>query len=325
MSKAVPITLLLLLISLLGGFLYVYQFGSEDTPFWKIKHKETATGTYEEQIDQVKLQAEKDAENYNLAIQEKRLSLCENIGEKAKKDECRDMIGASEAMTEKNPELCTTLSSPDIRERCQDNITYFQAEEQKDATLCKNIQDETIQTQCMKSIDESKLESHIASWSLDISFCESISDSTLLDECKRKITTEKDSEFYREAIANTSLMKCDGVSDTVTRSKCRDAVLFDLALKEWNLDYCTNIGESEKSDYCRKSLLGRQDVSRYQQFVRTWNLESCNELTVIQMKNQCRDTILFAKVRETRDESLCDLLYNTGITIQCREMLSEDK
>ena len=72
MSKVVPITLLLLLISLLGGFLYIYQFGSEDTPFWKIKHKETATGTYEEQIDQVKLQAEKDAEKVKEKIDQLR-------------------------------------------------------------------------------------------------------------------------------------------------------------------------------------------------------------------------------------------------------------
>jgi hypothetical protein len=325
MNKAVPILLLLILISLLGGFLFMYYFNNDDAPFWKIKQKQTATGTYEEQIDQEKLQAEKDAENYNLALQEKRLSLCENIGEKAKKDECRDMISASEAMSEKNPELCTTLSSLAIRERCLDNITYFRAEEAWDTNLCKEIQDETIQSQCMKSIDETKLESHIASGSLDISFCDSISDSTLLAECKKKIMTEKDSEFYREAIANTTLVKCDNITDTVTRSKCRDAVLFDLALKEWNLDYCSSIEENEKSEFCRRSLLGRQDVSRYQQFVRTGNLESCNELTVIQMKNQCRDTIIYAKVRETRDETLCELLYNTGITEQCREMVSEDK
>ena len=325
MNRAVPIVLLLVLLSILWGFLVVYMKNNEQSAEWKIKQKETTNVTYEEQIDQEKIQAEKDAESYNTAIKEKRLNLCEEIKDTAKKEECRDMIGAAEALQEKNPELCMTLKNSGIRERCQDNITYFIAEEKWDTTYCNTIHDETIQTQCIKSIDESKLDSHIASGSLDISFCESISDPSLMEDCKRKVITDKDSEFYREAIANTSMIKCDTISDSVTKSKCRDAVLFDLAVKEWNLDYCSSIVENERADYCRKSLLWRQDVSRYQQFVRTGDLESCNELTVIQMKYQCRDTIIFAKVRETRDESLCDLLYNTGITTQCREMLVKDK
>jgi hypothetical protein len=235
------------------------------------------------------------------------------------------MIAAADALEEKNPELCSVLTNAWIRERCLDNITYFQATEGADPSLCANIKDETIKSQCIQNIDELQLESHLASGSLDIEICNSLSTEELQSDCKRKITTEKDSEFYREALSNTSLQSCEGITDAVVKGKCRDMVLYDLAVKEGNLDYCSDIISSEQSDYCRKSLLWRQDVSRYQQFVRSGDLTSCEKLTVIQMKQQCHDTIIFAQVRENEDIGLCDLLYNTGITSQCREMLEIKK
>lgn len=322
MNRIVPTLLLIVLLVFLGGFLWVYTGGNFEQWFqWKIKRQEVPPVAYEVQIQEENKNAENDAENYNMALKEKRLTFCENIHDAPKKEECRDMIGAAQALSEKSTDLCSALSKKDIRERCFDNVSYFLAEESGDSSLCDKIQDETIKTQCTKSIEEKNLESHIASGSLEVSFCETISDQGLMDECKRKISTEKDSVFYREAVAATSLMYCDSISDRMTQSKCKDSVLFDLAVKEGNLDYCSSINDTERSDHCRKSLLWRLDVSKYQQFVRTGNLESCNELSVIQMRNQCRDTIIFAKVRETRDESLCELLYNSGITTQCHELL----
>lgn len=134
-----------------------------DVPQWKVKQKEEIPVTYEEQNTQELLQAEQDAESYNTAIKEKRLDLCNPIVNQQRKDECRDMIGAAEALQEKNPELCSILSSETIRERCTDNISFFLATEAGDPSLCKTIVDETILAQCKKTIDEGKLESHIAS------------------------------------------------------------------------------------------------------------------------------------------------------------------
>lgn len=233
----------------------MYKSNLVDIPQWKIKQKETTVVPFEEQKIQENNQAEQDATNYNNAIKEKRLDLCDPIMNTEKKSDCRDMISASEALTEKNPELCGTLTNTGIKERCLDNIAYFVATEAGESSLCQNILDDTIHSQCIKSIEELNFQAHMESGSLDVGFCETLTDSELSEDCKRKITTEKDSEFYRKALADSTLTNCDNITDPVTKSKCRDAVLFDLALKEGNLDYCGDIVDNERSDYCRKSLL----------------------------------------------------------------------
>ncbi len=312
----------LVVLILMGGLLL--YLGFFDTPKvlekWIFHSSEKPVLGYEDMKKEKEKQSLADKEIYNNALKTQDNNLCKDIKSIDEKRRCYDMIGASLALKEKNKEKCDTLSNTGMIERCRDNVVFALAEAWGDKIGCAIISDENLRLQCETMIDTKNLSLRVASGSLDAAFCETLT-WEVWDRCRAQITRRDDRVSYTDALSAKTLDSCNAIDNSILRSQCRDAIIFEMAISQGDIDLCSSISNKPRSEYCQESLSARKDTILYQTIVQDGDILACDTLVSEILKRQCHDVIVIAQVRSNQDTSLCENLYNTGMIISCQSLV----
>lgn len=314
--------ILLVIWLLIWGFLFFSGFF--DTPKswgkWRFHSSEKPLPSYEEMKQEKEKQLAADKDIYNNALKTQDSSLCKDIKSIDEKRRCYDMISAAIALKERNKEKCDTLSNTGMIERCRDNVIFSLAEESWEKLSCALVSDENLRFQCESMIDTKNFSLRASSGSLDTAFCETLGPE-VWDRCRAQIHHSQDKVSYKDALSAKTLDSCDTIDDSILRSQCRDAIIFEMAISQSDIDLCSSISNKPRSEYCQKSLSVRKDTMLYQTIVKEGDIIACDTLISEVLRYQCHDVILISEVRSNQDSSMCENLYNTGMIMSCQGLV----
>lgn len=258
-----------IIIGLCIGAYYIVAIFWGDTPLaenWTFRKEPKAVGSYEDMRERERISAERDASIYNEALKSHDFALCDTLSDTREKSRCSDMIGASLALKSGKKEQCDTIKSSDVKERCRDNIAFSQAELSLSRDICETISDKNLSIQCYNSVDTTNLSLRTSSGIVDSVFCETLG-GEVRGQCQARIDHSNNNNSYRLALSTKILTDCENITDTPLKTKCRDTILFDQAIREKNSILCESITDTPRMLYCQKSIEVRSDADLYKTII----------------------------------------------------------
>jgi len=91
----------------------------------------------------------KDTVYMNLATMNADASLCNQIVQEDKKNNCLSISMSGKAIREDDISLCETLDNKIVITNCRDRFFYFKSRQKDDRQLCEKISDESLRNMCV--------------------------------------------------------------------------------------------------------------------------------------------------------------------------------
>ena len=275
--------------------------------------------SFEEQEKEALETAKNNSEIFNQAQQKQDEWLCESITDDPLRSECRDRVVIAKIGNSWDMTLCEDITDESRKTNCRDLIALNSAREIWMKALCARISNENDIKRCREDIDGKRLATVLAEKSATPQICASFEEN-FQKECLRSIDTFRSEEQYLTAIKTKNLAACDAVTEPQLQTDCRDNILLERAVSEWNNVLCRSITSPEKQSYCVKKWDTQADISTFKAATSGKSLEECRTINDGSLRNRCHDIVTLDLVRESKDARLCDTLTNTGIIENCKRI-----
>ncbi len=318
MQKTIFTTILIL--SLLGGLGFFLFF--QEKPVWDIGYKtstDTSLDIQKEQQALIEKENKKNMDFYNTALKDLNPKLCEWLTKEKLKDECRNMIGATQAKKAGDITACDALTNTGITLLCRDAIRSDRAVTTRNKILCEKITDTERKSYCKEQIDELILQANAEENTITKDLCNKLWDEQKWT-CLSEVQQIDETNIYKEATEKNDEKLCNTIKNIDLRTTCIETISLKLATEKNNISFCEKINNEEKKAYCKNQVSKTDDINTYTSAIETNNLTLCEKINIITLKNKCNDTIIINRVKTEKDPSLCTNLTNSGMISSCQQI-----
>ena len=311
---------IIFVILLLGAFGFFLFF--QEKPIWDIGYKignDTTPNTFTEQQLLIEKENKKNMDFYNSALKNLNPNLCEWITKKIQQQECRDMIGATQAKKSGDIAACDTLTGTGIVILCRDAIRSDRAVTTRNKILCDKVTDTERKIYCKEQIDELILQANAEENSLTKDLCNKLGEEQKWN-CLNEIQQIDETNIYKEATSKNDEKLCKTIKNKELQSTCIDTISIKIAVSTNNSILCEKISDQEKRLYCKTQVSKTEDINLYKSAIESNNLSTCEKINTLTLKNKCNDSIIISRVKIEKNPSLCSWLSNTGIIASCQQI-----
>lgn len=317
MQKTIFTTILIL--SLLGGLGFFLFF--QEKPVWDIGYKtstDTSLDTQKEQQALIEKENKKNMDFYNSALKDLNPKLCEWLTKEKLKDECRNMIGATQAKKAGDITACNALTNTGITLLCRDAIRSDRAVTTRNKILCEKITDTERKTYCKEQIDELILQANAEENTITKDLCNKLWDEQKWT-CLSEVQQIDETNLYQEAILKNDIALCETIKKIELRTNCSDTINIKEAFNQKNIALCNKISHQEKKNYCVNQITKDSEEIISEKAIEENDIAQCTKISNIDLKNKCNDTIIINRLKLEKDPSLCEKFTNKDIIESCRK------
>lgn len=257
----------------------------------------------------------------NMIIRSWSLRDCDWLTQSGLVSECRDRVAFRAIVSEgSGANACMNLTSSHLRDECKNTLLYQSATKSGTLHLCDEITGNPGFSEiCRRTIEKNRYLEMLASWTLTHANCLGFTDTHIESSCIRQVIEKDEGKILSRALEWTDPHACDALVYDDNRILCQNEVQFRLAMINKDDTLCAQITDTKRRDLCRSNLLSYKIQSITRNAVTEDDLSLCESLDTPRARS-CRESVWMARVRSTRDASLCQHFTTARFITTCHEI-----